>query len=389
MGKVVCGKCREVHETDGGHCPVCGVHASRSYDFSNSDEYLKEQVTRVLEERRSKGLEGLVGGLEYVVINVEPDRLFKAAEELASRTGHRPEGGFQDSEQRALVLAREGSARIVVRHRTGEKNPFRKGNRGPKSQHLPNTRLETLVFSVSDIDEFHQIQSASGKRFSSDRVQAFDGYRYIETLPSEFTGNATGFIQWTGRRGDFGSGDREELSWDAPPPPGKVGEKVGFLDHMATRVRAEDRDRAIIEFMELTNYTFDFAVYVKVFNSITNVARLSPGDFAMVFTSGIMPYVSAEESGPTEKFIENYGPRVHHMAFSTEDIQETFRTFVDKGQEFLIDLVGSEEEGLRQTFTEPSVHTMIVNEYIHRYRGFDGFFTRSNITLLTGSTAKQ
>jgi hypothetical protein len=158
---------------------------------------------------------------------------------------------------------------------------------------------------------------------------------------------------------------------------------------MATRVRAEDRDRAIIEFMELTSYDFDFSVYVSVFNSITNVARLAPDEFAMVFTSGIRPFGSMAESGPTEQFIENYGARVHHMAFRTEDIEDTYQALLDHGQDFLIELVGSEEEGLRQTFTEPSSSTMLVNEYIHRYHGFDGFFTRSNITLLTGATEGQ
>ena len=50
--------------------------------------------------------------------------------------------------------------------------------------------------------------------------------------------------------------------------------------------------------MRLTNYNFDFAIYVKSLNSITSVARLSHSDFAMVFTSGITPYISMEASGP-------------------------------------------------------------------------------------------
>jgi len=51
--------------------------------------------------------------------------------------------------------------------------------------------------------------------------------------------------------------------------------------------------------------------------------------------------------------------------------------------------VGSEDEGLKQTFSAPSPHTMIINEYIHRYKGFDGFFTKSNVEMLTRATAKQ
>lgn len=47
-------------------------------------------------------------------------------------------------------------------------------------------------------------------------------------------------------------------------------------------------------------------------------------DFAIMLSSGISPYISDEESGPTEKFIHNYGTRVHHMAFNTDQIENTF-----------------------------------------------------------------
>ena len=140
--------------------------------------------------------------------------------------------------------------------------------------------------------------------------------------------------------------------------------------------------------MKLTNYNFDFAIYVKPHNSITSVARLSPKDFAMVFTSGISPYISDEISGPTEKFIHNYGSRVHHIAFQTEAIEDTYNSLVRDEMKFLIELVGSPEEGLKQTFTEPSGNTLLVNEYIHRYGDFDGFFSKSNVTLLTAGYRK-
>jgi hypothetical protein len=55
----------------------------------------------------------------------------------------------------------------------------------------------------------------------------------------------------------------------------------------------------------------------------------------------------------------------------------------------LIELVGSPAEGLKQTFSQPAEQTLLVNEYIYRYGDFEGFFTRSNVTLLTGATARQ
>jgi 4-hydroxyphenylpyruvate dioxygenase-like putative hemolysin len=161
------------------------------------------------------------------------------------------------------------------------------------------------------------------------------------------------------------------------------------LDHSATRVRSEDRDAAIIEFMKLTNYNFDMAIYVHSLNSITNVARLSPTDYAMVFTSGISPYISDEASGPTERFIHNYGTRVHHIAFRTEHIEDTVASLKEDGLGFLLDLVGSPGEGLKQTFSTASEHTFLVNEYIFRYGDFDGFFTKSNVSLLTEATDRQ
>lgn len=109
----------------------------------------------------------------------------------------------------------------------------------------------------------------------------------------------------------------------------------------------------------------------------------------MVFTSGITSYVADEHSGPTEKFVHNYGTRVHHLAFQTENIEATYAALGKDGMNFLIALVGSPDEGLKQTFTVGSPNTFLVNEYIHRYGGFDGFFTKSNVTALTGATGKQ
>jgi len=116
---------------------------------------------------------------------------------------------------------------------------------------------------------------------------------------------------------------------------------------------------------------------------------LGENDFAMVFTSGILPDTGEEDAGPTEKFIRNYGTRVHHLAFRTEEIDSTYQSPGKDGLGFLLELVGSPEEGLKQTFSLPSPSTLLVNEYIQRFGGFDGFFTRDNVTLLTEATSRQ
>lgn len=390
MGKFICSKCTKVfQEPVHGKCPHRHGGPPQVYDFKNSDDYLKEKIPDILEERKSIGLEGLVGGLECVIINTESDRQKAAAQELLRYTGLEFDQAFQDSNSRTCVLKTQNSADFLIRSRIKGDNPFAAFNAFPKSKHLPHTRLETFVFEVKDMEKYFAVQKSRGVQFLSEGIIRGDNFWFIQTIPSSLTGNSIGFIQWKGERGDYSAPESQILDWQMEKPQKEYLKNIKGLDHTATRVKAEDRDAAIVEFMQLTGYNFDFAIYVKLFNSITNVARLSKEDFAMVFTSGISPYISDEVSGPTEKFIHNYGTRVHHMAFHTENIEETFSALKEDGVDFLIDLVGSPDEGLKQTFTVHSENTLLVNEYIHRYGDFDGFFTKSNVTLLTGATDMQ
>ena len=390
MAKLICSRCMAVHrESRHGRCPKCNLGPSRVYDFTNSDDYLKREIPRVLVERKDLGLEGLVGGLDSVIINTEPDQQRAWVEELLQYTGLQLAGAFEGHQYKTCVLTAPGSATFLVRSRKDPHNPYVEFNKSPKSQHLPNTRLETFVFQTTDIEKYLSIQKSRGVGFLTEGVHDGGDFLFIQTIPSSFTGNSLGFIQWTGERGNYATAAGKVLDWPLKKPLGDYRKNIKELDHTATRVRAQDRDAAIIEFMELTNYNFDFAIYVKLFSSITNVARLSASDFAMVFTSGISPYIGDQESGPTEKFIHNYGTRVHHMAFHTENIEDTFSALKQNHLGFLIDLVGSPEQGLKQTFSQASTHTLLVSEYIHRYGDFEGFFTKDNVTLLTEATEVQ
>ena len=387
MKQLICPKCMQVHlNAVDSKCPVCG--GTNYHDFRNSDEYLRNKIASVLEDRKKYGLEGLVGGLNCIVINTEPDKQKAAVEEFLKYTGLGIAEVFEDSAFRTVVLKTEGSADFLIRSRKAE-NPFLQLNQFPKSKVVPNTRLETFVFKTTDIKQYVSIQKDRGIEFLTEDILEVEYFSFIQTVPSKYTGNSIGLIQWHQNDGKYASSESQPLDWQFQKPHRSELKNVKHLDHAATRVRAEDRDAAIIEFIDLTNYNFDFAIYVKVLNSITNVARISTRDFAMVFTSGISGYVDDEKSGPTEKFVHNYGPRVHHIAFWTEAINETVSYIENSGMSFLLDLVGSPEEGLKQIFSCPSENTLLVNEYIRRYGDFDGFFTRSNVTLLTGATDKQ
>lgn len=359
-------------------------------DFKqNDDSVLLAAVDHIREQRRSAGLQGLVGGLEAVVISTEPQNFLPAVSGLLSTTGHDIARSYTRGQRDVCLLSQEGSADLIVMTRKGEANPFLLFNKGAKTEAVPNTRLETFVFKCPDVKEYVALQKKRGTVFQDDQIYDTPNFLYAQTMPSRFTGNSVGVVQWKHSESDWQSPECAPLELGLKKPDHPFLVNIKELDHVATRVRAEERDAAILEFMELTSYDFAFAVYVEFLNSITNVARLSPDDYAQVFTSGIAPFTTPESSGPTELFIHNYGARSHHMAFTTENIEPTIDALKAEGVGFLSDLVGSREEGLKQVFTKMNPHTLLVNEYIHRYDGFDGFFTKSNVTLLTESTRNQ
>jgi hypothetical protein len=365
-------------------------------NLQSVDIELMREAAHVIEEHKRLGLDGLVGGLQAVIINTEPELHNSAVEELIRYSGLQFQEAFSDSLYKTCVLKVPGlpefrSADFLIRSRRKSPNPFQEINLAPRSGHLPNTRLETFVFETSDLNRYVSLQEECGAKFLSD-IQDCHNYYFIQTEPSPWTGNSLGFIQWKGKKGVYSSPDSQpldlklDLSHLSQSPHLK---NIRWLDHAATRVKAQDRNHAILEFLRLTNYNFDFAIHVKSLNSITSVARLTHSDFSMVFTSGITPYVSLEASGPTEKFIRNYGPRVHHIAFQTEEIEETTMGLEKDSMKFLLELTGCLEGGLKQIFSQPSRNTLLVTEYIHRYGDFDGFFTESNVTRLTAATGKQ
>jgi len=355
--------------------------------FRNDDGVLLGRVEQALAERRALGLNGLVGGLETVIMSVEPDRLESAAHDFLNTTGYLFRTALEDEESRGCVLELPGSADFLLRTRR-RPGPFAAEPLGPKSQHLPGTRVETMVFACADLERYVALQGKRGVRFLTSDIVRSDASLFIQTEPSAKSALSFGFVQWLKGGRQYVSNLMRPGDWCLAKPDRAHLRRVGLFDHASVRVHAKDRDDAIIEFLGLTNYEFSMAVYVDNLNSITNVARYHGDPYAMVITSGIGDAAEGQE-GPTEKFIRNYGRRIHHLAFRTEGIETTFAGLKAQGMEFLLELVGSPEEGLRQTFSRPSQETLVVNEYIERYPGFDGFFTKSNVTKLTKATENQ
>jgi hypothetical protein len=60
-----------------------------------------------------------------------------------------------------------------------------------------------------------------------------------------------------------------------------------------------------------------------------------------------------------------------------------------KGKDFLLDVIGSREEGLKQIFSSASEHSSLIVEYVQRFGDFDGFFTKQNVAELTAAAGVE
>jgi hypothetical protein len=115
---------------------------------------------------------------------------------------------------------------------------------------------------------------------------------------------------------------------------------------------------------------------------------------AKVFTANNTPYfVNHLERlpSPTETFVRNYGPRLHHIALAVRDgetggmenIEYVVKQIADQGRDFLLDVIGSRDQGLKQIFSSASQHSSLIIEYVQRFGDFQGFFAKENVAELT------
>jgi hypothetical protein len=164
-------------------------------------------------------------------------------------------------------------------------------------------------------------------------------------------------------------------------------------------VYSQNREVAILEWLSLSSYYYWGSYDIKDQNSSTNVTKNVHFDEeirspAKVFTANNTPYfVNHLEKlpSPTETFVRNYGPRLHHIALAVadgerhgvENIEYVVEQIKQEGQDFLLDVIGSKAEGLKQIFSNASDHSSLIIEYVQRFGDFKGFFTKQNVAELT------
>ena len=154
------------------------------------------------------------------------------------------------------------------------------------------------------------------------------------------------------------------------------------IDHLATRVYSQNREVAILEWLSLSSYYYWGSYDIADQNSSTNVTKSThyPNELqspAKVFTANNTPYFVNHLNklpSPTETFVRNYGPRLHHIAIAVadgepnsvgiENIDFVVNQIASQGRNFLLDVIGSKEDGLKQIFSSASEHSSLIVEYV-------------------------
>lgn len=155
------------------------------------------------------------------------------------------------------------------------------------------------------------------------------------------------------------------------------------LDHLAYRVKMGEREKLMAELMNVLPYKKYKSFKVVFANAITTCIKLHDTLPVIVISEGL------SEDSIVEKYCQKYGGRVHHLAYLVKDIEKVVQVQKKRGIKFTSEeVMGSEEEGIKQIFTLPTESSNHIIEYIQRFGDFDGFFTPKNIAGLMQSTEK-
>ena len=392
---------------------INSLQFDRHGDKENSD-FFEENLIRLLEERDTLGLSSMIHEIDALMISVDPEHSTKYIAELALMTPYHYLVTLETSQHLTHVLRIDLNSPDILLREVKDPNLrgiFRSLNEVyPVGAKKPNSRYMGEIIRVNDLHSVVKIQQQRGFRFfNQDDVRKLElPGNLANSKPSPYTHNIVAYLEREPNElRVYALGvsvikpDVQAAYLEAKTLQTKIGvaDLLLPLDHLATRVYSQNREVAILEYLSLSSYYFWGAYNIKDQNSSTNVTKSvhaipeskSP---AKVFTANNTPYfINHLEHlpSPTETFVRNYGPRLHHMAISVKDgefggkenIDFVVDAIAENGKGFLLDVIGSKEQGLKQIFSNASEHSSLIIEYVQRYGSFDGFFTRENVAKLT------
>lgn len=392
---------------------------SRSLDFprygdKRNSPFFEDFLGRLLDDRDRTGLTAMIRQVDALMITVEPANSVAYVGELCLMTPYEYLVTLESESHFTHILRIDMNAPdILVREvkDTNTRGIFRSLNEVyPIGAVKPNSRYMGEVFRVENVRAVVDAQKARDVRFfNQDQIRKLElpGNMAI-VKPSPYTHNIVGYwerpehdirvyaLGWSSIRNDVDRAYREAMEAKA---------RLGLanlllpIDHLATRVYSQNREASILEYLSLTSYYYWGSYDIPDQNSSTNVTKSVHVENelecpAKVFTAANHPYFVnhlLKLPSPTEQFVRNFGPRLHHVAVAVRDgetaglanIDYVVGRLRDCGREFLLDVIGSKEEGLKQVFSSASEYSSLIVEYVQRFGDFQGFFTKQNVANLT------
>jgi hypothetical protein len=384
------------------------------YGDKTNSPFFEEYLYKLLEHRDQIGLSELIRQIDALMITVEPGHSVPYVGELCLMTPYNYLVTLESESHFTHILRIDMSAPdILVREVKDGKTHgiFRSLNEVyPIGAHKPNSRYMGEIFRVKNVHDVVELQKSRDIRFfNQEQIRKLELPGNMAVVkPSPYTHNIVGY--WERPEADIRvyalgwSTIRDDVQ-KAYVEAKETQEKLGInklllpIDHLATRIYSQNREAAILEWLTLSSYYYWGSYDIHSQNSSTNVTKSihhaneleCP---AKVFTAANQPYFVnhlIKLPSPTEQFVRNFGPRLHHLAVAVNDgetrqvanIDYVVDTLKGCGKEFLLEVIGSREEGLKQIFSSASEYSSLIVEYVQRFGDFQGFFTRDNVAELT------
>ncbi len=382
-------------------------------DKENSP-WFEEFLVKLLQDRDRIGLTDMIRQVDAMMITVEPGCSVAYVSELALMTPYHYLVTLESETHWTHILRIDMNSPDILVREVRDPNLhgiFRSLNEVyPIGMHKPNSRYMGEIFRVTNLHEVVEVQKSREIRFfNQDQIRKLElpGNMAI-VKPSPYTHNIVGYwerapeelrVYALGNSTIHDDVNRGYLEAKEIQKDLGLDRLILPIDHLATRIYSQNREAAILEYLTLSSYYYWGSYDIENQNSSTNVTKsihyadesISP---AKVFTAANHPYFVNHLVGlpsPTESFVRNYGPRLHHVALSVADGETNGKANIDyvveaikaKGKDFLLDVIGSKEEGLKQIFSSASEHSSLIVEYVQRFGDFDGFFTKQNVAGLT------
>lgn len=395
------------------------INYARHGDKENS-AFFEEYLTRLLEQRDLIGLTDMIYEIDAIMITVDPGHSCRYIAELALMSPYEYLVTLESENHWTHILRiNMDSPDFLIREvkNSNTQGIFRSLNEiYPIGSHKPNSRYMGEILRVSDLHGVVQLQQDRDFRFfSQDQVRKLElpGNLGI-SKPSPYTHNIVGYMERPEnqlRIYALGVSSIQTEIDEACCAAKELQKKLQIdklilpIDHLATRIYSQNREVALLEWLSLSSYHYWGSYNIHDQNSSTNVTKSvhyknelkSP---AKVFTANNTPYFVnhlVNLPSPTETFVRNYGPRLHHIAMAVQDGELNGKENIDwvveqisaQGKNFLLDVIGSKEEGLKQIFSSASEHSSLIIEYVQRFGDFQGFFTKDNVAELTHAAGAE